>query len=159
GPPFNWFHVPSEWLLNSNPNKPPGEYASRLIGAMMLIGSVVAMLSTQGTAKLAAKAFFEGAGYALTNIVSIIVTANCFGTGIKNLKLADWVGVWTKDDARWVWPLAGIGALLFAVISGSGMASTESLYRFFVQPNAGEEYNLRIGAVVSIAAAAGRTTS
>jgi DcuC family C4-dicarboxylate transporter len=58
-----------------------------------------------------------------------------------------------------VWPLAGLAALLFAGICGSGMATTQSLYQFFVQPGADETTNLRIGAVVSIAAAAGRTTS
>src|SRR5439155_24192375 len=53
----------------------------------------------------------------------------------------------------------GAGAFAFAVVCGSDMATTESLYRFFVQNGSDEQTNLRIGAVISIAAAAGRTTS
>jgi DcuC family C4-dicarboxylate transporter len=48
----------------------------------------------------------------------------------------------------------------FAVLCGSGMAATQSLYGFFVDParELGAD-PLRVGAVMALAAAAGRTMS
>lgn len=156
GPPLDFVHVPEEWLLTAGRS---GKYSSRLIGLSMLMGCCTTCLVSPSTVGQVAKAFFEGAGYAFTHIVSIIVTANCFGKGIEALRLADGMGGWIRSAPRLVWPLAGLCSLAFAMVCGSGMATTESLYRFFWQSGASEEYNLRIGAVVSIAAAAGRTAS
>jgi DcuC family C4-dicarboxylate transporter len=48
----------------------------------------------------------------------------------------------------------------FAWLAGSGMASTQSLYKFFVGPaRALSEDPVQVGAVVSLSAAAGRTMS
>jgi DcuC family C4-dicarboxylate transporter len=50
--------------------------------------------------------------------------------------------------------------LAFAWISGSGMAATQSLFGFYTAPAAELGFNpVRVGAIVSIAAAAGRTMS
>lgn len=156
GPPFHVWTVPEEWLINPGG---PGKYASRLIAAAMLFGCVITVVAVPSMIRTVAKSFFEGAGYAFTNIISIIVTARCFGIGIESLKLTDWIGTWTKVRPILVWPLAAGITMLFGFITGSGMAATESLYRFFVQEDASMEHNLTIGAVVAIAAAAGRTSS
>ena len=50
-------------------------------------------------------------------------------------------------------------SLLFAVLSGSGYAATQTLYPLFVTDEMGTETMLRVGAVVAVAAAAGRTMS
>jgi DcuC family C4-dicarboxylate transporter len=47
----------------------------------------------------------------------------------------------------------------FAVVCGSGMASTASLYGFFHQEGAPAGVNEDVGALVSIGSAAGRTMS
>jgi DcuC family C4-dicarboxylate transporter len=156
GPPFHVWRVPEEWLMNPGG---PGKYASRLIATAMLLGCVITAVAAPSIVPTLVKSFFEGVGYAFTNIVSIIVCANCFGKGIESMKLADWIGTWTKTHPGLVWPLAGSITMLFGVISGSGMAATESLYRFFAQDGASQDHNLAIGSVVSIAAAAGRTSS
>src|SRR5262249_23624292 len=55
---------------------------------------------------------------------------------------------------------AGVLPLAFAWLSGSGMAATQSLFRFFTAPSTVLGIDaIRVGAVVSIAAAAGRTMS
>lgn len=156
GPPFEVWPVPESWLLNPNGS---GKYASRLIAAAMLLGCLITTIAAPRILRNLVKTFFEGVGYAFTNIVSIIVCANCFGKGIESLKMADWIGTWTKAHPSLVWPLAGSITMIFGVISGSGMAATESLYRFFAQDGASQDHNLAIGSVVSIAAAAGRTSS
>ena len=156
GAPLNWFHVPDAWIVD--PAKPEA-YGSRLIGASMIVGCVFAVLAAPRIWRTAVLTFFQGVGYALANIISIIVAANCFGTGIKSLNLAAWVGSLTKMRPGMIWPVAGTLSFLFAVVSGSGMAATESLYRFFARGDWPLEGNLAVGAVTSIAAAAGRTTS
>ena len=55
---------------------------------------------------------------------------------------------------------SGDGAVSCGALSGSGMASTQSLYGFFVEP--AEKLGVdpkEVGAIVSIGAAAGRTMS
>jgi DcuC family C4-dicarboxylate transporter len=156
GAPLNWITVPRTWL--TDPARPE-TYETRLIGASMLMGCVVAVLAAPSIWRNALRSFFEGVGYAMSNVISIIIAANCFGTGVKSLNLADWVGSLTKIKPGLIWPLAATLSMLFGMVSGSGMAATESLYRFFMQPGWPLEDNLTVGAVTSIAAAAGRTTS
>ena len=57
-------------------------------------------------------------------------------------------------------PLAAVVPLAFAALSGSGMASTQSLYGFFHQPAIDLGLDpVSIGAMVSLGSAAGRTMS
>jgi DcuC family C4-dicarboxylate transporter len=57
-------------------------------------------------------------------------------------------------------PLAAFIPLAFAAVSGSGMASTQSLYAFFYDPAIALELDpASVGAMVSIGSAAGRTMS
>ncbi len=57
-------------------------------------------------------------------------------------------------------PAAMALPLVFAVLCGSGMATTQSLFIFFVEPAHHIGYDpLRLGAMVALAAAAGRTLS
>src|SRR5262249_25008355 len=88
GPPLNLLTVPRHWLVDSG----SGGIGTRLIGVSMLIGTALAALATPRKAPDAARVFFEGAGLALTRIVSVIVTAQCFGKGIELLGLNDPIG-------------------------------------------------------------------
>jgi len=157
GPPLNLFRVPLDWVADE---KAKAAYGTRLIGLAMLVGVLAAALSAPRLATQVPKAFFEGAGYAFTNVVSLIVTANCFGVAIEQIGLDQWMGKLIKAVPDLLLPIAGGVPLAFAALSGSGMASTQSLYGFFVKP--AEEVGmdrLDLGAVVSIGAAAGRTMS
>jgi DcuC family C4-dicarboxylate transporter len=160
GPPLDLVHVPEKWLVE------PGQFAAsrlsysvRLIGLSMLIGTALAALAAPSRIGATARVFFEGAGYAFTQIISIIVVATCFGTGIKQLRLDEPIKRLIGDSPQLVWPLAGGLSLAFAALCGSGMAATQSLYAIYVTDAMGTELMLRIGAVVAIAAAAGRTMS
>jgi DcuC family C4-dicarboxylate transporter len=155
-PPLRALTVPREWLV---PGK-RGSFDSRLIGAAMLIGVVAAALTDLHKAKGVALAFFQGAGYAFSNVVSIIVCANCFGEGVKESGLAAHLERAIAIIPHLLFPTAAVLPAGFAWVCGSGMASTQSVYRFFV-PSAesmGQD-PLEVGAVVSLAAAAGRTLS
>jgi DcuC family C4-dicarboxylate transporter len=125
----------------------------------MLIGAALATLAAPRRATGAARAFFEGAGYAMTHIVSLIVIATCFGAGIRQLKLNEPIKDAIVTSPQLVWPLSGGITMGFAILCGSGMAATQSLYDFYVTDSMGTELMLQIGALVSVAAAAGRTMS
>lgn len=160
GPPFQFVEIKHSWLIDeANPAEVP-LFHVRLIGAAMLVGVFVAVLSKPSAVWESAKSFFEGVGYAYTNIVALIVTATCFGRGVELIGFADQLGSLIKSHEGLLMPLAGAFPLSFAALSGSGMAATQSLYAFFGEPavELGRD-PVHVGAVVSLAAAAGRTMS
>jgi DcuC family C4-dicarboxylate transporter len=136
------------------------KFETRMIGFAMLLGVVAAALVTPTKVKGVAAAFFEGAGYGYGHIVSLIVAANCFGRAIREIGIAHSLG---QGIAAWpdvLMPAAGIIPLGFAALCGSGMASTQSLFGFFAEPALKLGIDpTHVGAVVSIASAAGRTMS
>ncbi|MBI3407600.1 MAG: C4-dicarboxylate transporter DcuC [Planctomycetes bacterium] len=158
-PLFRIVHVERHWLV-SDARADDGLFDSRLIGSAMLIGSAVAGLVVWRKGLGIAAAFFEGAGYGYANVISLIVTASCFGEGIKLLELAKGPGGWVAGDPALFLAAAGSVALGFAWLSGSGMAATQSLFLFFAKPSLDLGIDpTHTGAVVSLAAAAGRTMS
>jgi DcuC family C4-dicarboxylate transporter len=151
------FSVPREWLVQEGSK---GSFDARLIAAAMLVGVVVAALVSPRKAGGVGKAFFEGLGYAVTNIISVIVAASCFSEGVKECGLAAPFAEALQAFPGLLLPLAALVPLAFAWVCGSGMATTQGLYRFYVGPAAAVGADLfQVGAVVSLAAAAGRTIS
>jgi DcuC family C4-dicarboxylate transporter len=156
-PPFRLLTVPMGWLVDASHFKGTASelhasFDSRLIGAAMLIGVAAAALSDRKQAPRTALTFFEGVAAAFTQIISLIVCANCFGEGVRQIGLAALLGRLLET-----WP--GL-PLSFALLSGSGMAATQSLFAFFVEPARRLGYDpLRLGAVVTLSASAGRTLS
>jgi hypothetical protein len=124
-------------------------FSSRLIGVSMLIGALLAAAVAPSRAGATARVYFEGAGFALTNIVSVIVAASCFGEGIKELKLHRPISELIGDRPDLVWLFAGGLTLAFATLCGSGMAATRSLYGIYAHQALGIESLLRVGAVTS----------
>jgi DcuC family C4-dicarboxylate transporter len=159
GPPLSWLTIPPELLVSSEGTANP-LYSTRLIGLAMLAGMAVAMVTSPRQVKESMKAFFDGAGYGFTHIISLIVTASCFGKGIEQVGLARHLGDLIAGGSNLLYPLAGFIPAGFAFVSGSGMASTQSLYGFFHGPavTLGED-PVAIGALVSVGSAVGRTTS
>jgi DcuC family C4-dicarboxylate transporter len=181
GPPLNLVSVPHSWLLDPNDAglllKKAGELAkdpvltkaaydsfdSRQIGAAMLIGAVAAALTDlprPGAMKGAVGAFYEGAGFAFAHPIAIIVAATCFGEGIKQVGFDVAISHVIGLVPAALIPAAGMLPLGFGVLSGSGMAATQSLYGSFVKPAVSAGVPLdHLGAVVALASAAGRTMS
>jgi DcuC family C4-dicarboxylate transporter len=160
-PAFEVLQVPREWLLEPPAQTTDTRFDSRLIGTAMLVGVGVATLVAPGKRLGVAGAFFEGAGYAFTHIISLIVIASCFGEGIRVIGLAALLGDLIEAVPALLFPLAGALSLGFGVLCGSGMATTQSLFGFFVSPalDGGISQAADVGAVVSLSAAAGRCTS
>jgi DcuC family C4-dicarboxylate transporter len=158
GQPLNWIDVPAHWLVG--PRDQPELFNARLIGAAMLVGVAAAALSSGRLALGTAQAFCEGAGYAFTHIISLIVAANCFGEGIRLVGVAGLLGDLIQAWPGLLIPTAVLLPLAFAWVSGSGMAATQSLFGFFVEPARAVGVDpVDVGALVSVNSAAGRTTS
>jgi len=160
-PPFSVIDIPDAWVIAPLPDgsRDPA-YSSRLIGLAMLVGVLAAALVTPNKARDTVKEFFAGAGYGFANVVSLIVTANCFGKAIQAAGLASSLGNLIDRVPGLIKPLAAFVPLTFAAISGSGMASTQSLYGFFHHPAVALGLDpVAIGALVSLGSAAGRTMS
>ena len=147
--PYRLFDIPDEWVILPKDGKRDLTYNSRLIGLAMLAGVVVAIMVTPSKARDCAKQFFDGAGYGFANIVSLIVTANCFGVAIREVGLSNELGKLIALYPELLQPLAGVVPLSFAAVSGSGMASTQSLFRdsFMVPPSLSAQ--TRPGSVLS----------
>jgi DcuC family C4-dicarboxylate transporter len=160
GPPLHLFDIPDRWVILPKDGHRDPSYNSRLIGLAMLVGVATAIAVTPARARDCVKHFFEGAGYGFTHVVSLIVTANCFGKSIESAGVAQALGQLIADAPRLMQPLAAFVPLTFAGISGSGMASTQSLYGFFHTPALALGIDpVSVGALVSVGAAAGRTMS
>ena len=157
-PPLRALEVPHDWL--APPAAKGASFDSRLIAAAMLVGAAAAALTDLRKAGGVGRAFFEGAGFALANIVSVIVVANCFGKGVAESGLVAHLHDGIAAAPGLLTPAAAVLPMGFAWVCGSGMAATQSLFGFFVAP--AEQIGvdpLRLGAVVSLSAAAGRTMS
>ena len=159
GAPFELFDVPKEWVL-LRPDKEAGAYETRLIGLAMIVGVLAAALANPWRVRGVPRAFFEGAGYAFAEVISLIVVARCFGEGIEMTGLARALANAIEGMPELLTPSAGFIPLAFAALSGSGMASTQSLYESFARAayRVGADPK-EVGAVVAIGAAAGRTMS
>lgn len=158
GPPLELLKVDRSWLMEES--EPDRVMGSRLVGLAMLIGVVVATLVSWRTAGGVVRAFFDGAGFAFTHIISLIVCAYAFGRGVEVVGLAELLGNVMKAVPGSLVPFAALLPLLFAFLSGSGFAATQSLFGFYVEPaRALGVEPVGIGAVVSLSAAAGRTMS
>ncbi len=128
--------------------------------AAILIGVVVAGLTSLGKSGGLAGAFFDGAGYAYTHIISLIVVASTFAAAVE---LSGLIGLLIR--AMNAWPesalvVAPIASWFLAFVAGTGIAPAVAIMEFFV-PAAGPLGldPLRLGAVVSLAAHFGRTMS
>jgi DcuC family C4-dicarboxylate transporter len=159
--PYQLFDVPDEWVISRKPDglRDPA-YHTRLIGLAMLIGVLAAAVAAPRKARDCVKEFFAGAGYGFANVVSLIVIATCFGEAIKSVGFAEALGRLIAGSPQLMQPLAAFVPLAFAAVSGSGMASTQSLYGFFHGPAELLKLDaVSVGALVSLGSAAGRTMS
>jgi DcuC family C4-dicarboxylate transporter len=164
GPPWQLVNLHEErWLVSpaeqAQPQAAAQALGSRRIAVAMLVGVVCASIAGR-TAASVPRAFFEGAGYAFTHIISIIVCATAFGRGVEVIGLAALLGQGLKALPGLLVPGATFIPLAFAFLCGSGFASTQSLFGFFVEPARHLGIDpVGLGAVVSIGSAAGRTMS
>jgi len=131
-----------------------------LIGAAMIAGVVVAGIVVPRSAGKLLHAFFDGAGYAFTHVISLIVTAVLFTESIKAVGLIELLA--SSMSGRPVLLLAGAALLpfLLAVVTGSGIAPAVGFMQILVplaEPMGVDPGT--VGALCAVSAQLGRTTS
>jgi DcuC family C4-dicarboxylate transporter len=128
--------------------------------AAMLIGIVLAGATSPRRAGQLATAFFEGAGYAYTHVISLIVAASTFAEGIRQSGMIEML-----VKALVGWPTASlivstVAPWALAVISGTGIAPAVSVMEFFVPVASSMGLDpVRLGTVAALGSHFGRTMS
>jgi DcuC family C4-dicarboxylate transporter len=106
------------------------------------------------------RAFFEGAGQAYRDVISLIVVANCFATGVKGIGIGSAIDALVRAEPNLLLAIVPAATFAFAWICGSGIAATQGLFPLFVGPAIEHEFDPSlVGAITCVAAAAGRTAS
>ena len=128
--------------------------------AAMLIGVAAAGFTGFGKSRALATAFFDGAGYAYTHIISLIMVASTFALGVELsgliALLIQAINAWPRSALV----VAPVASWFLAFVAGTGIAPAVAIMEFFV-PAAGPLGldPIRLGAVTSLAAHFGRTMS
>lgn len=135
--------------------------SSATILTAMLIGSALAGATSPRKVGALMPAFFEGAGYAYTHVISLIVTATAFAKGMEACGLIAALTSGLEKLPSWAaLVVGGLMAWALATLSGSGIAPAVAVMRLLV-PSA-EALGLdpvRLGTTIALAAHFGRTMS
>ena len=150
---------PLGWLVRT----PPGDDWKGLSNALpvvraMLIGTLMAILVAWREVQALTRSFFDGMGAAYASIISLTITAQCFGAGIAAMGVADALlnaaresGSLTLLSAAFPWALA--------VLSGSGSGPVLTFAQTFLAHMDQASDTVRLAAMTCFGGAFGRTMS
>ncbi len=128
--------------------------------AAMLIGIILAGLTSPRVGGQLATAFFEGAGYAYTHVISLIVAASTFAEGIN---LSGLIAVIVRGLVGWpaaALAVSSIAPWALAAVSGTGIAPAVSIMEFFVPVATAMHLDpVRLGTIAALSSHFGRTMS
>ncbi|APW59661.1 C4-dicarboxylate transporter DcuC [Paludisphaera borealis] len=128
--------------------------------AAMLIGVALAGAIVPASIRGLAASFFEGAGYAYTHVISLIVAASTFAEGVRQSGLIE-----LMVQALANWPTLAVVATTvipwsLGVVSGSGIAPAVAIMDFLVPAADGLGLDpVRLGTLAALGAHFGRTMS
>jgi DcuC family C4-dicarboxylate transporter len=132
---------------------------ARILTAM-LIGVAAAAISSVGAASGLATAFFEGAGYAYTHVISLIVVASTFAEAIR---LSGLIELLIRAIAPWpivAMIVATLAPWGLAFVAGTGIAPAVAVMEFFVPAASSIGLEpVRLGTMAALGAHFGRTMS
>jgi C4-dicarboxylate transporter, DcuC family len=164
--PWEVVHIPSHWLATEKElERMPSIADSRLIGLAMVLGSAVAGLvvfayGRRALAGQVAKAFFQGAGYAYAEVISLIVVAYCFAQSVKDAGAGRLLDLLAEHAGPAFVPVAVYSTAAFAYLCGSGIAATQGLFPLLAQSAANKGFDVfSMGSITVLGSAAGRTAS
>jgi DcuC family C4-dicarboxylate transporter len=105
------------------------------------------------------KSFFEGAGYAYTNVISLIIAAACFVAGMEAVGLTQLLIDLIKGSGPIGTIMSGVFPWLVALLSGSGTTPSVAFSQMVLPRIADTTAAVNLGVVATIAATFGRTMS
>ena len=150
---------PLGWLVTI----PPGEEWRPLEGALpvvraMLIGALLAVVVAWREVLTLTKAFFDGMGSAYASIISLTITAQCFGAGVAVIGLADAL-LRMASAGNLLIPLSAAFPWGLALLSGSGSGPILAFAQTFLTQITPADHPVTLGAIACLAGAFGRTMS
>lgn len=150
---------PLAWLVTI----PPGDEWLPLAGALpvvraMLIGALLGVLVAWREVLTLGKAFFDGMGSAYASIISLTITAQCFGAGVALIGLADAL-LRLASASNALVPLAAGFPWALSVLSGSGSGPILAFAQTFLTQVSATDSPVTLAAVACLGGAFGRTMS
>ena len=151
---------PMAWLLRL----PPGDDWKPLAGALpvvraMLIGVMAAAALALGGVTRLVREGFDGMGSAYGNVISLTISAQCFGAGVAASGLGDAL---LRHVGGSPWALAASSVAMpwaLAALSGSGSGPVLAFAQIGLAPLGDRPGLDSLGALTCLAAAFGRTMS
>lgn len=150
---------PLAWLITP----PPGDEWRPLAGALpvvraMLIGAVLGLVVGWREVARLTRSFFDGMGAAYASIISLTITAQCFGAGIGAIGLANaLLEAATASNA--LVPLSAGFPWALSMLSGSGSGPILAFAQTFLVQIGPEGSPVTLGAMACLGGAFGRTMS
>ena len=124
----------------------------------MLIGSALAMIVSFRELSQLAKNFFDGMGAAYASIISLTITAQCFGAGIAAVGLSEvLLNTATRNGSLKL--LAAGFPWMLGLLSGSGSGPILAFAQTFLTQMDGSQETARLAALSCFGGAFGRTMS
>ena len=151
---------PVAWLVRVSEGEMRPDLAAALpVVRAMLIGSALAAATAWRRLRPVTRSLFDGMGGAYRDIISLTISAQCFGTGVAVVGLGNaLLGLF--GGSRWT--LAGLAVAFpwgLAALSGSGSGPVLAFAEACLVPLQGRDGVATLGALTSLAAAFGRTMS
>jgi len=147
------------WLVTipSGPEWQPLANALPVVRAM-LIGCALAAVVCWREIPRVTQSLFEGMGAAYAGIISLIITAQCFGAGIAAVGLSDSLLKAATETGSLKLLAAGFPWAL-ATLSGSGSGPILVFAETFLAQMKSDEHTVRLAALACLGGAMGRTMS
>ncbi len=150
---------PLAWLVAV----PPGAEWASLANALpvvraMLIGAMLAALVSWREVALVTRSLFDGMGKAYGNIISLTITAQCFGAGIAAVGIAAALLRVARDSGA-LEVLAGGFPWALATLSGSGSGPILTFGQTFLPHVDASQAPEKLGALACLGGSFGRTMS
>jgi C4-dicarboxylate transporter, DcuC family len=151
--------APLDWLIAI----PPGEEWAPLAGALpvvraMLIGALFGVVVAWREVLSLSKAFFDGMGAAYASIISLTITAQCFGAGVALIGLSEAL-LRLAAAANALVPLSAGFPWALATLSGSGSGPILAFAQTFLTQVSPADHPVMLGAAACLGGAFGRTMS
>jgi DcuC family C4-dicarboxylate transporter len=152
--------APLGWLIQTPAGPEWANVASGLpVVRAMLLGVVAVALVCWNEAKHVARYLFEGMGEAYASIISLTITAQCFGAGLAAVGLADMILSIVGDRTHLAVAVAILFPMALSIISGSGSGPVLTFAQTLLTKMGSEHNPERLAALASLSGGFGRTLS
>lgn len=151
---------PLAWLTQTPTGPEWEDVASGLpVVRAMLLGVVAVAMVCWRDARSVGRYLFEGMGEAYASIISLTITAQCFGAGLAAVGLADMILSVVGDRTHLAVAVAVLFPMALSLISGSGSGPVLTFAQTLLTKMGAAHNPERLAALASLSGGFGRTLS